>query len=72
MSFRSTDDAIRDLVQGFRGALDKNLIVVVTADHGESLGEHDFYFEHGWFAFEPTLHVPFLMKLPGQRARIVE
>ena len=41
-------------------------VIVFTSDHGESLGEHDFYFEHGWFAFEPTLRVPLMVKAPGQ------
>jgi arylsulfatase A-like enzyme len=41
-------------------------VVVFTSDHGESLGEHDLHFEHGWFAYEPTLHVPLMIKTPGQ------
>ena len=40
--------------------------VIFTSDHGESLGEHDLWFEHGWFAYEPTLHVPLMIKQPGQ------
>jgi len=40
-------------------------LVVFSSDHGESLGEHNFYFEHGWFAYEATLHVPLLIKPPG-------
>ena len=40
--------------------------VIFTSDHGESLGEHDLWFEHGWFAYEPTLHVPLMIKKPGQ------
>jgi arylsulfatase len=41
-------------------------VIVFTSDHGESLGEHDYYFEHGWFAFEPTLHIPLFIRTPGQ------
>jgi arylsulfatase A-like enzyme len=41
-------------------------IVVFTSDHGESLGEHNYYFEHGWFACEATLRVPLMIKLPNQ------
>jgi arylsulfatase A-like enzyme len=40
--------------------------VVFASDHGESLGEHSYYFEHGWFAYEPTLRIPLLIKWPGQ------
>ena len=28
-------------------------LVVLTSDHGESLGEHDYYFDHGEDLFEP-------------------
>jgi len=39
-------------------------LVVVTADHGESLGEHGES-GHGFFAYETTLRVPFVMRGPG-------
>jgi arylsulfatase A-like enzyme/Flp pilus assembly protein TadD len=35
-------------------------LVVVTADHGEALGEHD-ELTHGVFAYESTLHVPLIV-----------
>jgi choline-sulfatase len=38
--------------------------VVVTGDHGESLGEHG-EMTHGLFAYESTLHVPLLVWGPG-------
>jgi tetratricopeptide (TPR) repeat protein len=41
-------------------ALPKPTVVVVTADHGESLGEHG-ELTHGMFAYEPTLHVPLII-----------
>jgi arylsulfatase len=47
-------------------ALEDTTAVVFTSDHGESLGEHDYWFEHGWFAFEPSLRVPLLIREPGQ------
>jgi arylsulfatase len=48
-----------------RGLYDPSL-VIFTSDHGESLGEHELYFEHGWFAYEPSLRVPLMIKLPKQ------
>src|SRR4029079_17994557 len=35
-------------------------LVIVTADHGESLGEHN-ELTHGMFAYESTLHVPLIV-----------
>jgi len=46
-----------------RGWLE-NTIVVLTSDHGESLGEHRYWFEHGRYTYEATCRVPLLMRLP--------
>jgi len=46
-------------------------VVVIAADHGESLGEHDYYFQHGWFPYEDCVHVPLLLRVPGGGARRV-
>ncbi len=49
------------------GQLDRTLIVV-TADHGESLGEHGET-THGLFAYESTIHVPMIVRVPGYDRR---
>lgn len=49
--------------------LDSTLLVI-TGDHGESLGEHG-EFEHGFFAYNSTVHIPLIICLPGQRQRSV-
>ena len=51
-------------------ALDKSphngsTLVVLTSDHGESLGEHDYYFDHGYNLFDPSLRVPLVLSFPG-------
>jgi arylsulfatase A-like enzyme len=40
-------------------------VVVLTSDHGESLGEHDYYFDHGEDLFDPCLSIPMMMTMPG-------
>jgi arylsulfatase len=40
-------------------------VVVLTSDHGESLGEHEYYFDHGEDLFDPCLHVPLVVTVPG-------
>ncbi|MEM7308033.1 MAG: sulfatase [Planctomycetota bacterium] len=50
----------------------ENTIVVVTADHGESLGEHRYWFEHGFFAYEATCRVPLLVRGPGVTPGVVD
>lgn len=55
---RQADNGIGELLQGLRRALGNDWVVVLAADHGESLGEHGYFFEHGDYVSEPELHVP--------------
>ena len=48
-----------------RGLYDDALIVL-TADHGEGLGDHGEA-EHGVLLYREALHVPLIVKLPEQR-----
>ncbi|HYV86664.1 MAG TPA: sulfatase [Patescibacteria group bacterium] len=41
------------------------LIVVLTSDHGESLGDHGYRFAHGEYLYESGLRVPLLIRVPG-------
>lgn len=47
-----------------RRMLDKT-VTAFTADHGESLGDHGYYFDHGRFSFQTCLHVPLVLHYPG-------
>ena len=42
-------------------------LIVFTADHGESMGEHGLYFRHGDDVFQENLHVPLIVKPPRGR-----
>jgi arylsulfatase len=43
-------------------------LVVLTSDHGESLGEHDYYFDHGEDLFDPSIRIPLVLAGPGVEA----
>ena len=43
-------------------------IIVVTGDHGESLGEHQEQ-QHGFFVYDATTQVPLIMTGPGIQPR---
>ena len=47
-----------------REGLFEDSLILVTADHGELLGEHG-KMGHGASLFEEEIHVPFLVKYPG-------
>lgn len=42
--------------------------VIISSDHGESLGEHDYYFDHGANLFDPVQRVPFIVLGRGATA----
>lgn len=44
--------------------LDKNTLFVLVADHGESFGEHGYYFFHGMTLYDEIVKVPLIMKGP--------
>jgi choline-sulfatase len=50
--------------------LDTNTVIAVTADHGESLGEHGEE-THGVFIYDSTLRVPLIVAGPGVSSGIV-
>jgi len=52
-----------------RGIL-QHTVVVVMADHGESLGDHG-ELTHGLFAYNATLKIPLILSAPGLHPQVV-
>jgi arylsulfatase A-like enzyme len=57
-------------IQTLLGALERrgladDTIVVITADHGETLDEHECWFDHHGM-YDNTLHVPLILRWPGK------
>src|SRR5439155_6327202 len=46
-------------------------VIVLTGDHGESLGEHSEK-THSLFVYNATLHVPLLIRLPGMKSKSIK
>ena len=40
-------------------------MIVLTADHGESFSEHNYYLEHGKFSYQTCAHVPLIIVKDG-------
>jgi arylsulfatase A-like enzyme len=60
-----TDDFIGQLIHALdASAVLKNTIVLVTSDHGESLGDHGLSF-HGAALYWDLVHVPLVIAWPG-------
>ena len=63
---RYTDSLLGELFASLeaRGVMDDTLVLLV-ADHGESLTEHDYLFDHGDNLHDPSLRVPLILRWPG-------
>jgi arylsulfatase A-like enzyme/Flp pilus assembly protein TadD len=59
------DEALKKLVDEIDGrGWGGNTVIVLAADHGESLGEHGED-THGFLAYNATLWVPLILRAPG-------
>jgi choline-sulfatase len=56
--------SVMDVLQ--RHGLYQKAVIAIAADHGEAFGEHGEE-RHGVFLYDETIHVPLLLKLPGER-----
>ena len=62
-----TDAALGTLLEQLKKqTLFDGSLIAVMSDHGEAFGEHGER-NHGIFLYDETIHVPLLIKLPGQR-----
>ena len=61
----AVDQEVGRVLDGLAGRESSRTLVVLASDHGESLGEHDYYFDHGEDVFEPSLAIPLVMAGPG-------
>jgi arylsulfatase A-like enzyme len=61
-----TDTAIGQVIDKLKELdLYESSLIIITADHGEMLGEHGEV-HHGFFLYRGSLHVPLMFKLPGK------
>lgn len=56
----------------FKKGLQQNTIFIITADHGEDLGERNFYFNHGPLTFNAASRVPLIVYMPGLKSRRIK
>ncbi|MDE0904662.1 MAG: sulfatase-like hydrolase/transferase [Planctomycetota bacterium] len=59
------DAGLGEVIEGLRmNGMLKETLVVMTADHGEALGDHGES-THSMFIYDSTIHVPLVMMHPG-------
>jgi arylsulfatase A-like enzyme len=67
-NLRWADESVGKLEQALRKAgLFDNTLLIIMADHGETLGEHGYNW-HPDCPYEEALHIPLIMRFPGKDA----
>jgi arylsulfatase A-like enzyme/tetratricopeptide (TPR) repeat protein len=62
------DELVGRFLDGLKAqGLTDRVVLAVTSDHGEGLGDHGEQ-EHGIFLYREALHVPLVVRLPGGTA----
>lgn len=69
-NIKFVDENLKAIFQFFSTKnLLKNSIIIITSDHGESLGEHDI-FNHNHLYYG-ILRVPLIIKISGMKSRVI-
>ncbi len=69
-AIRATDEEVERFLNRLEAlGLLEDTLVVVTADHGESFGQHDQR-EHHFALYEPNVRVPLALLYPGLREAV--
>ncbi len=64
---RFFDQAFGELMEKIRElGLFENSLIIFTADHGEGMGEHGYYFAHRELVYNGLIHVPLIIHVPGK------
>lgn len=50
----------------------RNTIVIITADHGDELGEHGYVGTHGFTLYDEVLRVPLIVSVPNVPAKKIK
>ncbi len=69
---RFTDEQIGKVLDYLATAgLLNNTLVIITADHGESMGENAYYFSHGMLVNDATIRIPLIISHPKSHQRMI-
>lgn len=69
---RFVDRQVGRLLEGLEAAGRENASIVLVADHGESLVEHQQHVRHQYALYTPVVRVPLVVRAPGLEPAIIE
>jgi len=71
-AIKYVDEEIGKIIDLFyRKNWHKNTVLIISSDHGEDLGEYNFFFNHGMLTFNPSIKVPLIVYIPDFKPRVI-
>lgn len=62
-AIRYIDSTVGEILETFRNlCIYDDSLIILTADHGENMTEHNFFFDHQGL-YEPTIHIPLIIRI---------
>ncbi len=69
-AIRYTDSEFKKILDVIaQEGYDQNSIIILSSDHGEELGEYNYFYNHGPLTFNSGTRIPLIMYIPGERSR---
>jgi len=74
---RYFDESFKALIASLKElGLYDNTLIIFTADHGEGMGGHNYFFAHGKYVYNSQIHVPLIIRYKnrasGRRKNFVQ
>ena len=69
---RYVDAEIGSILDELKQRRANDTVVILTSDHGEELGEHNHFFDHGPLTFQSSTRVPLIVRIPGRRQERID
>ena len=67
------DNAIAEVVEKLKKLnIYDDCLLIITADHGDAMGENDVWFFHGYTVTPDVIHVPLIMKFPEEYKSVIK
>lgn len=65
-AIRYIDDHIKNIIEMLKEYNDlEDSLLIITADHGEAMGEHGIFFNHGKAVYEEFIRIPLIIYAPS-------
>jgi arylsulfatase A-like enzyme len=68
---KQTDSHIKKILDYYDNNLSNNTILIITADHGEMIGEHDVIGHGLLYYYYDAIHVPLIIRIPGASQKVI-